>query len=136
MPYVTDEVQTLARAGKLPDAVCAYVKQKDYVSFVQIERLLTPYLPIKGNHALCFSDHENIVLWAGMSQEWVTLMRQLLAEHRVYPYPSVPMVYWVDGGVPVLPLARTVRHYKDVHWFPVTLRVIPPAVKGKKGVRP
>lgn len=132
MPHETEEVHAYAVAGNMPEAVCAYVKYFDHVSFVELGKILEPYLPTKGNHCLCLPDYENLVVWLGMSPEWTQLMIRLLADHRVYLYPSSSLVYLIDGGFPRMPIAKSVRHYKTEHWCPTVLRVIPPVLAQKK----
>lgn len=62
----------------------------------------------------------NIVLWAGLSQTGVDVIRELTKG----AYETVPthfLVYLADGVVPRYPLAKSARHYKEPHWLPCVL---------------
>jgi hypothetical protein len=102
----------------LRDRVLAYVLQTDHVSFAEL-----------GNHFEGFrggdfqlQKGENIILWAGLSQEAVNVMGDLLDSGAIEPHPASILVYLIDGCSLTLPLVKQARKYKTPHWLPVTLR--------------
>lgn len=114
-----------AEAGRLKDAFHAYVVEQDFVSFPEIQRQLAPFMPVEGTDAVTLADMPNAVLWVGMSPQFVTILQELLAEHRVQFAPSTPFVYAIDGGMLQFPVARRMPRggdFKDPHWVVATIR--------------
>ena len=113
-------------ASELPDAVVEFVKAYDWVTFVELERRLSPHMEVKGDIAMSLGDNPKMVIWAGMSDELVTLIEKLLAEKRLYMHPAQWLTYMIDGGSLSLPLVRRPNYkYKHPHWLPTCLRVVP-----------
>lgn len=115
--------ETPAREGRLADAIEAYVRQYDWVTFVELGRRLDPYFDLKGSWALEVAP--NVILWLGMSQQFVDAVEELRHAKRVWAWPSSFLTYMIDGGGLKLPLAKRIPKtgYKKERWLPVTLRV-------------
>ena len=116
--------ETPAREGRLADAIEAYVRQYDWVTFVELGRRLEPFFELKGTWALEIAP--NVILWLGMSQPFVDAVEHLRHEHRVWVWPSSFLTYMFDGGCLKLPIAKRIPKagYKKERWLPVTLRVV------------
>lgn len=129
------EWERLAQAGRYPDAVVEYLRRHDYVTFAEIQLRLAPFLETRG--AVCLEQASNLVLWADMSQELADLLQGLLRARRVFLHPASALTYLIDGGLLKLPLARRppAGGYKEQHWLPTTLRLIPLRDRGRTGRR-
>ncbi len=124
----------LAAAGQLEEAVVAKVKELDYVTWVEIVRLLRPHMKVDGDFALMIDESSNIVLWAGISEELSDLITKLIQEQRIFYHPASWMAYLIDGGILRFPLMKRARTYKKPHWAPVCFRVVP--LEPKRGKKP
>jgi hypothetical protein len=66
----------------------------------------------------------NVVVWAGMSQEFVDFLNALRATKRTQLRPldafSGMLIYGCDGEMLALPYAKRppAKGYKDPHWIP------------------
>jgi hypothetical protein len=54
-------------------------------------------------------------------------MKELLANGEIRAEPTNVMTYMIDGSVLQLPLAKSIRNYKERHWLPVVFNI-----KGKQ----
>jgi hypothetical protein len=108
----------------LPDVIEAMVRDFDYVTFVEVQRKLEDFYPMRGDLMYGFAPI-NCWFWAGMSPEFCDAVDALLAEGRLHPVPSQPLTYFIDGGALNLPLALRVpaKGYKSERWMPVCLRL-------------
>jgi len=112
---------------QIEDEVVKYVTGREYVTFVELERLLKEHIDTTGE--FCMELAENVILWVNMSEAWVELMQRLLKEHRLFLHPSEPLVYFMDGGSLSMPLWKG-RKTKNPRWAPVCFCSYPhPAVK-------
>jgi hypothetical protein len=81
---------------------------------------------VKGSFALTLG-HPNNVVWAGMSERFLDACKTVLDEKRVYPHPASFLAYMIDGGGLRLPLAKRPPKggYRNEHWLPTCLRLVP-----------
>ena len=123
-----DEWDKLGRLGDIEGAIISYVKAYDYVSFVELDKKLMPFIYTEGDFALFLPDcNEMIVLWAGLSEKLSEIYARLLREKRIFVEPTSFLTYFIDGGNLKFPLCKQLkRKYKKIHWLPITLRVVPP----------
>jgi hypothetical protein len=121
-----ESLQKLIAAGDLGGAVVEYVRQYDWVTFHELARLLEPHMPVSGNQALSLPDDDNILLWVEMSEEFASLVLDLLKNRRIFAHPAQTLTYLIDGGVLKLPPAyrRVKGGYKKPHWFPICFRTV------------
>ena len=105
-------------------AVIDLITKRDHVSFVEIQHVLEPLIPVKGRMALEVGSVPNLVIWAGMSEEWCAVMHEVQASGLVSMEPASLLVYMVDGVVPDMPVAKRLQKggYKTEHWAPVCFR--------------
>lgn len=121
-----DAWEQAAREGRLADAIEAYVKHYDWVTFPELLRRLEPFTEVRGSFALEIAP--NVILWLGMSEQIIDAVQQLQREKRIWPWPSSVFVHLIDGGLLKLPIAKRLPKggYKKERWLPVTLRVHDP----------
>ncbi|HUY37075.1 MAG TPA: hypothetical protein VMV69_30440 [Pirellulales bacterium] len=121
----------------IEQAIIQLVADRDWVSFVELQRELEPKFDVRGDHAIDIG--KNCIVWLGMSDCLCTAVQSLLAAERLFLHPASPFVYFIDGGLLRLPYAsRPPKNgYKQPRWTPACLRVVPmkskshPAMKGK-----
>jgi hypothetical protein len=90
------------------------------VTFVELVAAAGP--GSRGEFQVELEDTENIILWSGVSAEFIDAL-QVLRPH-IEPHPTPPIVYLIDGSYLNLPIARGARRkYDRPHWFPVTYSV-------------
>lgn len=109
---------------KFGDGVFNFIRERDWVSFVEIERHLESQ-GAKYRGDMCFqSQHENLVFWCGMSDEFVGLVQRLLREELAFMEAEANghVAYSMDGCTMPFPIAKRFRPYKKIHWLPVFLR--------------
>ena len=125
-----DEVwEQATREGRLSDAIEAYVRTYDWVTFPELMRRLggildaekLPSITGKIDLEIC----PNIILWVGMSQSFADAVLQLQQEKRICPWPTDSLTYLFDGGALKIPVAKRVpkNGYKKEHWLPVCFRI-------------
>jgi hypothetical protein len=105
----------------------AWVRIRDYVSFAELEDWLARRgIPVKGEYSLDAGQHPNVVFWAGVSEEFCDIVRELKPHLDLEPCSpmSATLIYLVDGKALNLPFAKRppANGYRDPHWLPVTLR--------------
>jgi hypothetical protein len=122
-----DAWEALAHAGCLEDAAVAYVRERDWVTFTELQQRLAGFMPLEGTMSLELHDCPNAVLWAGMSEELTDLLHGLLRGKRLFLWPCSTLCYLVDGGVLTLPLAKRLRPggFAKPRWVVAALRTRP-----------
>jgi hypothetical protein len=118
------------RLSELQQAIVALVRERDTVSFVEAEQLCKQLgVDHRGNMALMLGDPEaNVVLWAGMSDAFFLSIRSLIERRQIFVWPSMSLVYIIDGKLLDLPTVRAKRpkkRYSRPTWLPTVLRCIP-----------
>src|ERR1700753_1349377 len=91
------------------------------LSFVELLNYL-PYL--KGELSICWS-FENIILWQGVSDDCVKACGALLRNKTICLEDASLLTYILDGVVPKLAQADSMRSYKTKRWMPSTLSLTP-----------
>jgi hypothetical protein len=105
--------------SELAQACLDKIRRDRYVSFVELARLLEERgVNAAGEVSMQNAARPNLVLWAGMSEEFYACVDELLSSKLVELVPASPLSYLVDGGMLDLPLARRVPKagYKEPHW--------------------
>lgn len=103
-------------------ALLDYVRKHDYVSMVQAVRILGEHVDPEGSLAMCHSEFENIILWAGLSEDANAILLDLFRTRQIHWRATSVLVYMADGGALNFPLAKRLRAYKTPRWLPVVLR--------------
>lgn len=99
------------------------VCKRPTTSFADLKRNLNANNRLDGTISFCASRDENVVLWAGMSQDFGNALAYLLSEELIELTPTEYLVYLCDGYVLDLPVAKRLRKkgFKSPHWLPVVL---------------
>jgi hypothetical protein len=129
MTTKTAEIQELLKAGRYVDALVAEVARLGGgVSFVEVERLLAPYIETKGEHAIELPGIENAIIWMGMSREFAAIAHEALTTMRLWLHASSAFVYAVDGAMLSLPIVKRrppSGRFTRLHWAPSTFSLEP-----------
>lgn len=76
---------------------------------------------------LCFGDADkNIFYWFNISHEAIDALNELRREEKIELVSTSILVYYADGRVPSVDLAKQDRKYKNPRWLPCAIN------KGKK----
>jgi hypothetical protein len=115
----------LAQAGKLEEAILAYIEAYDYTTFAELQLRLGEHCDMSGPWAI--EACPNGFLWAGMSEEFQQAFRQLREQGSIEVVPADPLCYLIDGMFPKYPIAKRVprdkaKGYAKPYWLPVCLR--------------
>lgn len=113
-----------AQRGDLRGAVIEYVTASDWVTLAEIEQFLSAYMDVEGDVQIFLDYDHNIVLWAGMSEEFAELIADLQGDPALGVDACSPMAYIMDGKTLTLPIAKRPpkQGYKEPHWAPLCLR--------------
>lgn len=115
----TNTVEDMLKQGQFVEAIEEFVSHNGGVSFVELERLLAPYMEVEGDVAFFLPGYETILLWGGISKAFFDAVTTALVEHRIETHPTNVLVYFIDGSVPRMPIAKRLIQYKKDHWLPV-----------------
>lgn len=96
--------------------IIQYVKENNQASFVELKKAI---LGFSGDEVFCLYGYPNIVLWVGISQKAINALEELINDHQLYMQHSNPLIYMLDGKGLNLPIAKSIRNYKDKRWLPV-----------------
>jgi len=109
--------------SKMAKIIYDFVKEQYGVSFVEFENLFRENgFDYKGNLMILMREL-NIVLWLNWNQDAVDVINEVINMGGAFTWTS-PVIYYCDGGVPDLPVAKSMRGYKKVlHWLPVVMNI-------------
>lgn len=115
--------------AELENKIVDFIGNRDWVTFVELQREFEKVIEVKGGHALeCC---RNGVLWTGLSQEFTDLIQGLLRNKRIFTHPASKMTYFIDGGGLSLPTPKNPPKdglhvgYEQPVWIPVCFRTKP-----------
>jgi len=111
----------------LKDRICNYILEREHVSFIELEREFPEIRgdANKGRQNLAW-EHDNLILWTGLSDEAIDVMRALIGEGRIHMWVAGKFTYLLDGGGLDLPKATRFQAYEKPYWLPVTFHKRPP----------
>jgi len=119
--------------NNLSKQIIKYIDENDYVTFIELQNYMQEFAETKGDWSL--EKGKNLILWAGMSEEFVNCLTSLIDNEIFLYYPAPIFIYLVDGGMLNFPVAKNVKAYKKPHWLPVYLRPKKAFIKSIKGGR-
>ena len=99
------------------DSFIRYLEHKSYVTFAEID---THFENTKGDFRVGFQD-KNIILWDGLSITLYQILTDLVNEGKIGICQEDPLIYWIDGCVLEIPVARRNIKYKTLRWLPVSI---------------
>jgi hypothetical protein len=87
---------------------------------------LAEHIPVEGPQAVALPGLENIILWEGMSEEFMAVVNGVMVSGRTELEPTSVLTYLADGAVLALPLmkarsSREAARHKRAHWAPICL---------------
>lgn len=96
-----------------------YIRRHRGVTFVEIKRILSEHIRIDGD--LSYELSPNVILWAGMSEDFCQIMENLRLGKKIEIRPTHFLTYIADGEGIKLPVALrpSKKGYKKPHWLPV-----------------
>ncbi len=105
-------------------AVCVNeIVAKDHVTFVELINMMEGCgVETKGGLAITLGGRPNTLLWAGMSEDAVEIIYDIMKQTD--QAPASYMTYLIDGGVLTFPLVKSFRKkdYTKEHWLPLCFR--------------
>jgi hypothetical protein len=81
---------------------------------------LLQHLPYLEGDCIYGDRDRNIAFWVGVSRQCIDALVELVNDETIRPASTLPLTYFIDGGVPNLPVAKSNRRYKKPHWAPIT----------------
>lgn len=117
----------LAEHGQLRASVIELVRERDRITFDQLQTELTPYFETTGEFGLVLRSDHRILVWPRLSSDLVDLLSDLIASKRLYLNPA-PLSAYADSVRPKLPPLEKLPRNKVITpaWLPLHLRLIPP----------
>ena len=121
----TDHVSTTMLSAPA-NVLLTYVRIHDYVTYPEIERVLSSHMSVKGDRCIEHPTIHNLLFWAGVSQELIAIVNELFEAGLIWRVPASSLSYMIDGGMLRYPIPKRVRKqgYAKPHWVPTCLRPI------------
>lgn len=113
---------------KIKTIISDYVKQNDYVTYPEIERLFEKNgYDYAGKLVHTKDNGYNIIFWAGWKEEAFKILSELEKAGKIYMHPSSTLHYLITGKCLTFPVVTQIRpkRYKKDHWLPICFRPIP-----------
>ena len=103
----------------LSERIAALIESYDYVSFAELNRKIPD---TKGEYAFVSGDNPHLIWWPSISEAVLPAIQELRVAGRIHPHVSEVLVYFLDGFVPNIPIAKRNVQYKTDRWLPVVFR--------------
>lgn len=100
----------------MKDKIQEFVHRRNDVSFPELMRAVPDS---SGERMLCHENHGNLVLWQGMSEQFLLTERKI--HFRRLFGADITLVHAADRGVPDLLVAHKIQDYATEHWLPVVI---------------
>lgn len=124
---VTAEEKSSDDYKRIKIGIMQMVEERVGVSFVELWEIEGTRGPIQMDLRV------NLTVMAGLSRFAVEAIKDLLDERRIIIKTCSLLVYYVDGALLSMPIAKKIRDYKVPHWLPSTLD-LPAGQRVKVGV--
>jgi hypothetical protein len=110
----------------MKDAIIKYVENaKDWISFAELSQRIEGFKSDEEETAaLFYPGHDNLLIWPNMSAAAVEAITELLAENKIRLQHGSPLSYLIDGATVKLPIAKSLRNYRTMHWLPMFIRPV------------
>ena len=91
-------------------------------------------MPIAGSVQLTLGGDFNLIVWTGISEEFAALACNIIQDERLFLHPTEPNIYFIDGQVLTLPIARRWPKdgYRRPRWLPVCFRPVRQDVRRRR----
>lgn len=119
---------SLAEHGQMNAAVIEYLRRHGSAVFPQLQSDFARWLPTGGGLGLALKSDLNILLWAGLSKEFVEVLIELISSRRIYVHPAGIRPYeQLQKTLPFPQLAEVPEEkLSRAGWLPSVLRLMPP----------
>jgi len=101
-------------------------------SFVEIERMLNSQGLVETDQDNFFRvfhpQFNSVIMWQTENFLLTRGVAELVKEGKIVGERCQELIYAMDGNVLPLPIATSLKEYKEPHWWPVTLSVNPDKV--------
>lgn len=128
-----ERVEALVKLDQVEEALVEFVSAFDYVSYVEIQRAFSQFMPTTGTGILRSDLDRNVIFWVGLSDRLLRALTSELVQTKIERYPTVPLVYAADGAILQLPVVDKVaadralktkdKQFPEPHWYPCVLRL-------------
>lgn len=98
----------------LKDEIYDFIDRTGAVSFVEIRNRF-------GSGEWWIETKENLYVGIALAEDVCKAIMELKDEKKILYYPTTPLVYIADGGLPTIPIAKKATAYKEEHWLPVVI---------------
>ena len=114
---------------KIAEQLMDRIRRYGHLTFVEATNFVASHgIDVKGDLAICGlrkCDGEmdpNLILWAGMSQEFVDVMAEI--RPHIDFAPESQLTYLFDGAMLTFPIVQRPpsKGYASPHWLPVSLK--------------
>ena len=106
----------------LEEEVYNFINRTQGTSFVEIENKF-PELFGEG-FILHHTDYPSIIFWIDFSKIGVEIFKRLLSDKKIQIDQTPLLVYYMDGKVLNIPIAKKLREYKTDRWMPTVLNAV------------
>jgi len=101
-----------------------FIREHDATSFVELESLFKRIgYDYQGEREIGIKSLGNVVLWSGWSADAVKIFDNVMKLPDVGIMTVSPLIYFMDGAVPQLPVVKRDQSYKHPHWLPIAFTV-------------
>ena len=91
-----------------------------YYESVSLAEIMRQFPDARGEGNMTLNnDLPNVILWAGISEKFLSVTNNLIKEKKILMVPADILVYMADGSYLNLPIAKKIHNYKKPHWLPV-----------------
>lgn len=113
------------KEGSLKEALIMYVEGYRNVTFVEFEKEFEPFHSIKGDMSFGLPGHINVILYTGVSEEFITAIEDLLNEKRISIEPCSELLYLLYGKIITypMPIPPLEKEYNERVWIPTVVVV-------------
>ena len=118
--------ERLRDEGKIEDAIIELVRERDWVSFAEVDYFFGKEPGRKCSFGITGTAEPNAIFWITTEEIGKPLVN-LLREKRVHLHPTSLMTYVIDGCALKMPIARRVpkNGFKTERGVVTCLRLVP-----------
>ena len=117
--------EKLAEKEHYVDAIVEYVKHYGNATFIEIQRILSPYMKVKGEYSLESTVMKNLILWTGLSKELSEILIELHKNKQTIYEPADVSDYTSKGVKINLPILEEIPtgELNEPHWYPYIIKL-------------
>lgn len=104
---------------EMKQKICEYVERNKAVSFAELDQFIGENF--RGTWAIESARRKNVIFWAGLSEEAIKSLNELVQEEKIHYDLTQSLTYVIDGCMIKYPIVKQDRDYKKPHWLPVVL---------------